>query len=105
MVGVAECRGPYVDADGKADARRWWHAIVWRRIAVGSVPVVSRFCSGLKGDLIVFHAYDAVTGKPALQISTLTWQNDWPHAALEPQGIQVMRFINRRKWTFERMAV
>jgi arabinan endo-1,5-alpha-L-arabinosidase len=33
-------------------------------------------------DVIVFHAYDAKTGKPALQISTLTWQDGWPHAAL-----------------------
>jgi arabinan endo-1,5-alpha-L-arabinosidase len=34
-------------------------------------------------DLIVFHAYDAKTGKPALQISTITWTDDWPHAALQ----------------------
>ena len=34
-------------------------------------------------DMIVFHAYDAHTGRPGLQISTITWQNGWPHAALE----------------------
>ncbi len=39
-----------------------------------------------EGDIIVFHAYDAVTGKPALQISTLTWENGWPHAALGTAG-------------------
>ena len=33
-------------------------------------------------DLIVFHAYDAQTGKPALQISTIVWQDGWPMAAL-----------------------
>jgi arabinan endo-1,5-alpha-L-arabinosidase len=33
-------------------------------------------------DLIVFHAYDAHTGNPALQISTIAWQDGWPHAAL-----------------------
>lgn len=33
-------------------------------------------------DLIVFHAYDAKTGRPQLQISTITWQDDWPAAAL-----------------------
>ena len=32
-------------------------------------------------DLIVFHAYDAQTGKPALQISTIVWQDGWPMAA------------------------
>ena len=34
-------------------------------------------------DIIVFHAYDAKTGKPSLQISTLTWQDRWPHAVLQ----------------------
>jgi arabinan endo-1,5-alpha-L-arabinosidase len=38
--------------------------------------------SGKEPDLIVFHAYDATTGKPSLQISTLTWQGDWPHAVV-----------------------
>jgi arabinan endo-1,5-alpha-L-arabinosidase len=37
-------------------------------------------------DIIVFHAYDAITGKPALQISTLTWDGGWPHAALGTTG-------------------
>jgi arabinan endo-1,5-alpha-L-arabinosidase len=35
-------------------------------------------------DIIVFHAYDAHTGMPALQISTLVWRDGWPYAALEP---------------------
>lgn len=34
-------------------------------------------------DILVFHAYDAHTGKPALQISTITWRDGWPHVALE----------------------
>jgi arabinan endo-1,5-alpha-L-arabinosidase len=33
-------------------------------------------------DLIVFHAYDATTGRPSLQISSLIWQDGWPVAAL-----------------------
>ena len=36
-------------------------------------------------DLIVFHAYDAITGKPFLQLSTLTWTGGWPHATLAAQ--------------------
>ncbi|MGC1156239.1 MAG: arabinan endo-1,5-alpha-L-arabinosidase [Acidobacteriaceae bacterium] len=35
-------------------------------------------------DILVFHAYDARTGKPALQISTIAWRDGWPHVALEP---------------------
>lgn len=33
-------------------------------------------------DLIVFHAYDAHTGKPSMQLSTISWSDGWPHAAL-----------------------
>ena len=33
-------------------------------------------------DLIVYHAYDHVTGKPSLQISTIAWKDGWPSAAL-----------------------
>lgn len=39
-----------------------------------------------EGDLIVFHAYDGETGKPALQISNLSWKDGWPHAALATTG-------------------
>jgi hypothetical protein len=35
------------------------------------------------GDLIVYHAYNGNTGHAYLQISTLTWVNGWPKAALE----------------------
>jgi arabinan endo-1,5-alpha-L-arabinosidase len=35
------------------------------------------------GDIIVFHAYDAKTGHPFLQISTLDWSGGWVRAALE----------------------
>jgi arabinan endo-1,5-alpha-L-arabinosidase len=31
-------------------------------------------------DLLVFHAYDGTTGRPALQISTLAWEDGWPRA-------------------------
>jgi len=33
-------------------------------------------------DVIVFHAYDHVTGKPSLQVSTIVWKDGWPSAAL-----------------------
>ena len=86
MVGRSrKVTGPYVDADGKpmlegggtqllAANSRW--------VGPGGESVLQR----PEGDVIVFHAYDAVTGKPALQISTLTWQNGWPHAALGTTG-------------------
>lgn len=34
-------------------------------------------------DVIIFHAYDAKTGRPGMQLSTLVWVDGWPEAALE----------------------
>jgi arabinan endo-1,5-alpha-L-arabinosidase len=34
-------------------------------------------------DLIVFHAYDARSGKPSMQLSTIDWNGGWPHVGLE----------------------
>ena len=34
-------------------------------------------------DLLVFHAYDAVTGRPALGISPILWKDGWPDMALQ----------------------
>lgn len=39
--------------------------------------------TGKDGDLLVFHAYDAKTGKPSLQISTIDWSGGWPSVAME----------------------
>jgi arabinan endo-1,5-alpha-L-arabinosidase len=86
MVGRShQVTGPYVDVDGKpmlggggtqllAANSRW--------LGPGGESVLQR----PEGDILVFHAYDAVTGKSALQISTLTWKNGWPHAALGTTG-------------------
>jgi len=35
------------------------------------------------GDLIVYHAYDGKTGEPWLQISTISWKDGWPRAAID----------------------
>jgi arabinan endo-1,5-alpha-L-arabinosidase len=82
MVGRAEeITGPYLDHAGKPmldgggtellrgnDA---WVGSGGESVLVDNTP-----------ELLVFHAYDAKTGVPALQISTLTWTDGWPHAAL-----------------------
>jgi arabinan endo-1,5-alpha-L-arabinosidase len=33
---------------------------------------------------MVFHAYDANSGKPFLKVSTLTWNDGWPQVAALP---------------------
>lgn len=84
MVGRArKVTGPYIDASGVpmmqgggtellAANQRW--------LGPGGESVLLEAGGH---DLLVFHAYDAHTGRPALQISTLTWRKGWPHAALQ----------------------
>jgi arabinan endo-1,5-alpha-L-arabinosidase len=77
-----EVTGPYLDAAGKKmseggatpllDANQKW-------LGPGGESILLQ----KEGDIIVFHAYDAKTGIPSLQISTLTWTGGWPHAALD----------------------
>jgi len=86
MVGRSlHVTGPYVDEDGKPLLDGGGSQLLWpnsRWIGPGGESILLR----PEGDIIVFHAYDAVTGKPALQISTLTWVNGWPHARLGTFG-------------------
>src|ERR1700677_3465192 len=86
MVGRSRnVTGPYMDADGKPMLNGGGTQLLRpnsRWIGPGGESVLLR----PEGDIIVFHAYDAITGKPALQISTLTWSNGWPHAALGTTG-------------------
>lgn len=86
MVGRAtQVTGPYLDATGNPMLKGGGTQLLVgnsRWIGPGGESILQQ----PKGDLIVFHAYDAITGKPALQVSTLTWTNGWPHAALGTSG-------------------
>ena len=86
MVGRStKVTGPYVDADGNSMMKGGGTQLLGpnsRWLGPGGESVLQR----PEGDILVFHAYDAITGKPALQISTLTWENGWPHAALGTTG-------------------
>jgi arabinan endo-1,5-alpha-L-arabinosidase len=86
MVGRSEkVTGPYLDERGipmqqgggtelLAANQRW--------LGPGGESLLQR----AEGDLMVFHAYDAITGKPALQISTIAWTDGWPHVTLSTSG-------------------
>jgi arabinan endo-1,5-alpha-L-arabinosidase len=86
MVGRArKVTGPYIDAEGKTMLDGGGTQLLWpnaRWLGPGGESILQR----PEGDILVFHAYDASTGKPALQISTLTWKDGWPHAALGTTG-------------------
>lgn len=83
MVGRSrQVTGPYVDVNGTP------------MLDGGGTPVLlgnkrwagpggESISKSRHGDLIVFHAYDAKTGEPYLQLSTIDWSGGWPHAALE----------------------
>jgi arabinan endo-1,5-alpha-L-arabinosidase len=83
MVGRArKVTGPYADKDGVpmmqgggslllGPNRRW--------LGPGGESVLMQPNGE---DLIVFHAYDAQTGRPSLQISTIAWRDGWPEAAV-----------------------
>lgn len=84
MVGRSKyVTGPYADEDGVPMMEGGGTELLTgdsRWVGPGGESVYMR----KKGpDIIVFHAYDAHTGFPALQVSTLTWQGGWPHAALQ----------------------
>jgi arabinan endo-1,5-alpha-L-arabinosidase len=83
MVGRSkEVTGPYLDSAGKKMSEGGATPLLaanekW--LGPGGESVLLQ----KDGDIIVFHAYDSKTGIPSLQISTLTWKNGWPHAALD----------------------
>jgi arabinan endo-1,5-alpha-L-arabinosidase len=83
MVGRSrEVTGPYLDGDGKKmseGAAKPLLSANQKWLGPGGESILLQ----KDGDIIVYHAYDAKTGVPSLQISTLTWTGGWPHAALD----------------------
>ena len=82
MVGRStNVTGPYFDRAGKPlmagggtlllESGTYWHG-----------PGGPSVLLGRESDLLVFHAYDGTTGKSALQISTIVWENGWPRVGL-----------------------
>jgi arabinan endo-1,5-alpha-L-arabinosidase len=86
MVGRSRVvTGPYVDRDGVAMLQGGGTSLLTaneRWLGPGGESVLQR----PEGDFMVFHAYDAATGKPALHVSTLMWKDGWPLAALGTTG-------------------
>ncbi len=84
VVGRAKAvTGPYLDRNGVAMANGGGTTVLSgdaRWLGPGGESALMQ----PGGDLLVFHAYDAKTGKPALQISTIDWSSGWPEIALQP---------------------
>jgi len=86
MVGRSlQVTGPYVDKDGKPMSDGGGSPLlVANKVWLG--PGGESLLHLPNEDLIVFHAYSAVDGHPALHISTVVWKDGWPEAALEGDG-------------------
>ncbi len=82
MVGRSrKITGPYVDENGIAMLKGGGKAVLTANSAwVG--PGGQSLLKLPHREIIVFHAYDAHSGRPALQISTLAWRSGWPMAVL-----------------------
>lgn len=75
--------GPYVDKSGRAmsegggsellNANRSW-------LGPGGESVLMQQDGP---DIMVYHAYAATDGKPALHVSTISWEGGWPKIAME----------------------
>ncbi len=74
--------GPYVDANGTPMLDGGGTPLLLgnnRWIGPGGESLLQQ----KDGDIIVFHAYDGITGHAYLQISTIAWVDGWPKVALE----------------------
>jgi arabinan endo-1,5-alpha-L-arabinosidase len=79
MVGRAtEPTGPYVDRDGKP-MLEGGGTLLMEGNDVWKGPGGQSIFSSAAGDVMAYHAYDGVDGRAVLHISTLTWENGWPH--------------------------
>jgi arabinan endo-1,5-alpha-L-arabinosidase len=85
MVGrSASVTGPYLDKEGKPLAEGGGSPLLTaNHVWLGPGGESLLHLPDKDEDLIVFHAYSAADGHPALHISTLAWKDGWPEAALE----------------------
>lgn len=83
MVGRAKAiTGPYLDHDGNQMLHGGGTLLLSANERWLGPGGESLLIQKHGPDLIVYHAYDHTTGKPSLQLSTITWKDGWPTAAL-----------------------
>jgi len=78
MVGRArDITGPYRDKEG-VPMMEGGATLVLEGAEAWRGPGHQAVLFDSDADLLVFHAYDAATGRPTLQISTMVWEEGWP---------------------------
>jgi len=72
--------GPYVDSHGKP-MMEGGGTLVLEGAEAWRGPGHQAVLADGKTDRLVFHAYDATTGRPRLQVSDIVWDHGWPRVA------------------------
>jgi arabinan endo-1,5-alpha-L-arabinosidase len=81
---AARITGPYVDDKGKPLLEGGGRLVVEAQTSKWHGAGHEAVLQEKARDYLVFHAYDAETGRPFLTISTMEWENGWPKVALMP---------------------
>lgn len=85
VVGRAKkITGPYLDKEGKPLMEGGGSLVVEAQTAKWHGAGHEAVLQEKNQDYLVFHAYDAATGRPFLTISTMEWQNGWPKVVAMP---------------------
>ena len=85
MVGrSAAITGPYVDADGEALMDGGGTLVLRATTPQWRGPGHCDVLRDAGDDYLVFHAYHGTTGRAALKISTVLWEDGWPRVATLP---------------------
>lgn len=86
MVGRSRSvTGPYLDAAGKPMMEGGGTQVLFsnsRWVGPGGASILHL----PHEEVLAFHAYSALDGRPSLHLSTLGWEDGWPRARLEGEG-------------------
>lgn len=76
--------GPYFDRSGIPLTKDGGTPVVPEVTATWHGAGGESVLQGSGTDYLIFHAYDAYTGRPRPEISTIHWDNSWPQIASQP---------------------
>lgn len=76
--------GPYVDREGRPMMEGGGTVVIRGPFGEWRGPGHAAILRDAASDYLYFHAYSAATGRPALHISPIVWEQGWPTAAPLP---------------------